>query len=120
MVSTEVASKTCIVTAANLSWGGRSKAQSLNTFNMVRHRVRFHQHGTVPSGSLAVWTHVAPANTVQHPLLLGRDSFMPCVTRQYFMLQTRSLDDSAFGEYTLTHHEIHDAGTYVSDPSARI
>ena len=102
---------------ANRSWGGFGKARSLQTTEMIRLSVQF-LHGDRPSASLAIWAHIVPANSMQYPILLGRDSFMRFNTRSYRTLAAKPLDDRVYGEYTFSHHDDQGAVAYVPDSSA--
>ena len=110
-------SEACISHGNSRSWGGFGKSESLQTSDTVRLSVQFF-HGDTPSASLAVWAHIVPANTMQFPILLGRDSFMRFNTRTYRMLPPRPLDNRVFGEYTLAHQDDSGAVAYVPDFTA--
>ena len=106
-----------IVDTTTRSWGGFGTSQSLRTSRMIRLSVQFF-HGDRPSASLAVWAHIVPSNTMQYPILLGRDSFMRFNTRTYRSLPPHPLDNHVYGEFTLSHHDPSGAVAYVPDHSA--
>ena len=54
----------------------------LLTSTSVRLSIQF-LHGNTPSAQLAVWACIDPHGTMQHPVLLGRDSWMRFEQRTY-------------------------------------
>ena len=67
------------------SWGGFGKSPPLLTSASVRISIQF-LHGDTSSAELAVWACIVPAGTMQHPALLGRDSWMRFSKRTHTIL----------------------------------
>jgi len=107
----------CITNNTNRSWGGFGQAQPLQTTRKIRLSVQF-LHNDAPSASLAVWAHIVPANTMEFPILMGRDSFMRFTVRNYRTLPPQPLDTRVMGELTLSSHDQGGAAAYVHDYSA--
>ena len=62
--------------------------------------VQFNHNGS-PSASLAVWMYIVPNETMQCPLLLGRESWIRFHSRSYQTLSPQA-DGRIFGELTLS------------------
>ena len=67
------------------SWGGFGKSAPLLISTSVRLSVQF-LHGDTPSAELAVLGCIVPVGTMQHLVLLGRDSWMHFAQRIYTIL----------------------------------
>ena len=67
------------------SWGGFGTSTPLFTSVSTRLSIQF-KHYQTPTAALAVWACVVPAGTRQHPILLGRDSWMRFERRSYTTL----------------------------------
>ena len=75
---------------------------------------------TTPTAALAVWACIVPAGTMQHPILLGRDSWMRFEQRSYTTLPRQpSLPhqppEPTRGELSLNHHDPNGASAFVPD-----
>ena len=90
---------TCERHAAPRSWGGFGKTAPLLTSTSVRLSVHF-LHGDIPSAEVAVWACIVPPGTMQHSVLLGRDSWMRFEQRTYTTLP-RQPPQPTFGELSL-------------------
>ena len=102
------------VQISSRSRGGFGSANSLVTTETVRLSVQFFRTDT-PTASLEFRAFVVPANTMQFPILLGRDSFIRYTKRIYNVLPTRRHGKRVMGEYFLTHNTNLGAQAYVPD-----
>ena len=73
MKHSNAASDICEQHAPLRSWGGFGKSTPLLTSTSVRLGIQF-LHNSTPSAELVVWACIVPHRTMQHPVLLGRDS----------------------------------------------
>ena len=73
MVAMGAADASCIRSTTPRTWSGFGSQQLLSTNRQARMTVQFNHNGTT-SASLAVWMYIVPNETMQCPLLLGRDS----------------------------------------------
>ena len=71
----------CVRRGAPRSWDGFGTFAPLITSGSIRLSVQF-LRGTSSTAALAVWACIAPPGTVQHLILLGRDSWMRCSSSQ--------------------------------------
>eukprot|EP00752_Nemacystus_decipiens_P002032 g1947.t1 len=119
MVASGAVTDKYITTSAERCWGGFGSAKPLTTSKMVRLTVQFY-HENEPTASLAVWAHVAPAGSMDNPLLLGRDSYMRFTNRGYRKLPTPpGRHHRVKGEYTFNHHDPRGAEAYITNPAAQ-
>eukprot|EP00752_Nemacystus_decipiens_P012512 g11082.t1 len=119
MIASGAVTDKYITTSAERCWGGFGSAKPLTTSKMVRLTVQFY-HENEPTASLAVWAHVAPAGSMDNPLLLGRDSYMRFTNRGYRKLPTPpGRHHRVKGEYTFNHHDPRGAEAYITDPAAQ-
>ena len=95
------------------SWGGFGKSASLLTSTSVRLSVQF-LHGDTPSTELAVLACIVPAGTVQHLVLLGRDSWMRFAQRTYTIL-LRQPSQPIFGELSSSVSRNEGLSTFFSE-----
>ena len=93
------AANTCERHAAPRSWGGFGKTAPLLTSTSVRLSVQFF-HGDIPSTELAVRACIVPTGTMQHPVLLGRDSWI-CFEQRTYTSLPRQPPPPTFGELSL-------------------
>ena len=73
MVATGAADASCVRFTTPKTWSGFGSQQLLSTNQQARMTIQFRHDGS-PSASLAVWMYIVPNETMQCPLLLGRDS----------------------------------------------
>ena len=95
------------------SWKGGGKLTPLLTSISVRFSIQF-LHGDTPSAELAVWVSIVPAGTMQHPVLLGRDSWMRFVQETSTILP-RQPSQPIFGALTLSVALTKGLTTFISD-----
>ena len=67
--------------------------------------------------SHGLWACVVPPSTMQHAVLLGRESWMRFNTRSYRALPPRPLDNRVLDELTLSHHTTAGLAVYAVDPA---
>ena len=100
-------------------WIGRlrttraDKLAPLLTSTSVRLSIHF-LHGETPSAELAVWACIVPAGTMQHPVLLGRDSWMLYAQRTCTILPPQP-SQPIFGELSLSVPRTEGLSTFISD-----
>ena len=117
------ASDACIRHASPRSWGGFGTSSPLTTSASIRLSIQFmHSDSTTttPTAALAVWACIVPAGTMQHPILLGRDSWMRFGRRSYTTLPRQpSLPhqppEPTRGELHLHHSDPNGASAFVPD-----
>ena len=95
------------------SWGNFDKSAPLLTSTSVRLSIQF-RHGDTPSAELAVWACIVPGGTMQHPVLLKRDSWMRFAKRTYTILP-RQPSQLIFGERSLSVPRTEGLSTLISD-----
>jgi len=103
----------CVRHAAPRSWGGFGTSAPLTTSASIRLSIQF-LRGTSPTAALAVWACIVPPGTMQHPILLGRDSWMRFERRSYTTLPHQP-PGPALGELSLFHHDPDGAAAFVAD-----
>ena len=82
MVAAGAADASCVRSTTPRTWSGFGSRQLLSTHRQARTTVQINHNGT-PSASLAVWMYIVPNETMQCPLLPGRDSWMRFHSRSY-------------------------------------
>ena len=117
MLLVGAASAACERPCGPRSWGGFGASVPLRTPTSVRLSVQLF-HDNEPTCSLAVWACVFASSVMQHPVLLGRDSWMRFNTRSYRALPPRPHDNRVFGELTLSHHATTVVSAYAIEPTA--
>ena len=85
MKASNAASTICEQHAPPRSRGDLGKSAPLLTSTSVRPNIQF-LHGNTPSAELVVWACIVTHGTKQHPVLLGRDSWMRFDQRTYTIL----------------------------------
>ena len=111
MKSIQAASLACESETQPRVWGGFGDHEPLRTTKYVRLSIQF-LHGQVPSAKLAVWAYVVPRGTMEHSLLLGRDSW-PRFKYSYRKLPRPHPSGRTLGELTLRHIDHNGARAYV-------
>ncbi len=117
------ASDQCIRHAQPRSWGGFGTAAPLTTSDSIRLSIQFMRSDSntkTPTAALAVWACIVPAGTMQHSILLGRDSWMRFGQRSYTTLPRQpSLPHHnpppTQGELTLHHHGPSGTSAFIPD-----
>ena len=117
MKSSRAASPACESITNPRTWGGFGDHKPLKTTKCVRLSVQFF-HKDAPSARLAVWAYVVPTGTMQHSVLLGRDSRMRFNTISYHTLSRPHKSGRILGELTLNHVDRSGCLLYTS-PSPR-
>jgi len=84
--ASQAATDACERHSSPRSWGGFGTSAPLSTSVSIRLSIQFMRLQS-PTAALAVWACVVPAGTMQHPILLGRDSWMRFEQRSYTTLQ---------------------------------
>ena len=102
MKITGAATTACERNTPPRAWGGFGTSAPLQTTKTVRVSVQF-LRGEEPTASLGVWMFVVPDGTMQHAVLLGRDSWMRFDSRSYATLPSPSSSCRTKGELTLSH-----------------
>ena len=96
-----------------LGWSGRICPRPSTSIRLNVHCFRDNE----PTCSLAVWACVFASSVMQHPVLLGRDSWMRFNTRSYRALPPRPHDNRVFGELTFPHQATTGVSAYAIDPT---
>ena len=101
------------------SWTGFGTSTPLSTSVFIRLSIQFKHHQT-PTAALAVWACVVPAGTMQHPILLGRDSWMRFERCSYTTLPRQPQlphqpPQPTRGELSLHHHDTNGASAFIPD-----
>ena len=97
--------------ASPRSWGGFGKSAPLLTPISVRLSIQF-LHDSIPS--VAVCACIVPHGIMQHPVLLGRDSWMRFEQRTYTTLP-RLPSRPLFGELSLNTPYNDGLSTFIHD-----
>ena len=95
------------------SWGGFGKSAPLLTSTSVRLSVQF-LHGNTPSAALAVYACIVRRGNMQHPFLLGRESWM-CFEQPTYTSLPRHPSRPVFGEFSLATHYTNGLPTFIHD-----
>ena len=86
----------------------------LSTDKRVRLTVQF-LHDDRPTAALAVWAYIVPDGTMQHPVLLGRDSWTRFKNRQYRILPCPA-GSRPLAELDLVYIPFYRNRSYLPDP----
>ena len=116
MLSVGAASSACERPSSPRSWGGFGISASLRTATHIRLGVQFFLEEELTC-SLTVWACVVPPSTMQHAVLLGRESWMRFNTRSNRALPPRPLDNRVLNELTLSHYTTAGLAAYAVDPA---
>ena len=114
MVSSGAADPNFVQTTPERRWGGFGDEKLLSTDKRVRLTVQF-LHGDKPTAALAVWAYIVPDGTMQHPVLLGRDSWMRFKNRQYRILPCPA-GSRPLAELDLVYIPFYGNRSYLPDP----
>lgn len=97
-------------------WGGCGKTAPLVTSTVVRLSIQFLRGGT-PSMELAVLACIVPRGTLQHPVRLGRDSYMRFKQRIYTTAPRQQSQPTFGGLSLLIPNSDHASGFTQDDQS---
>ena len=95
------------------SWGGFGTSAPLTTSASIRLSVQFLRRFS-PTAALAVWACIVPPGTMQHPIVLGRDSWMRFEQRSYTTLP-HQLPEPTLGELSRSHYDPDRASAFIPD-----
>ena len=95
------------------SWGGFGTSAPLTNSASIRLSVQCLRRFS-PTAALAVWACIVPPGTMQHPIVLGRDSWMRFEQRSYTTLP-HQLPEPTLGELSRSHYDPDRASAFIPD-----